>query len=332
MSKRWIGLAAILVAAAVLVIFGLRDWHHRQVFPSTEDAYVGGDVTSIASRIPGRLTAVLVAGNQPVTAGQVIARLDTTDYAVALAKERANLAAARAAVALDEARLAAARAEVAAAAAQADLARADRDRFRALADRGSSARRQAEQAEAAWQVARARLEAARRQQAAAEAAVAAGRRRVEKAQTGVHKAKLDLSYCTITAPCAGVVADMQARPGQVVAPGQTLGRIAELTPGHVWIDANFKETQLRRIRPGQPVTFRVDADRSREFHGEVASFSPGTGAAFALLPPENATGNWVKVVQRVPVRIVFDPAELPDCCLRLGLSCEVTVDTRDREE
>ena len=332
MSRRWIGLAAILLAAAVLVIVGLRDWHHRQIFPATDDAYLGGDVTSVAARLPGTLVAVAVSGNQAVSAGQVIARLDTTDYAVALAKQKAALAAAEAAVTLDEARLAAAQAEVDAAAAQLALARADRDRFTALADNGSGSRRDAEQAAAACRVAEARLTAARKQLAAAEAAVTAGRRRVAKARTGVRKAELDLSYCTITAPCDGVVTDLHARPGQVVAPGQTLGRIAQLTPGHVWIDANFKETQLRRIRPGQPATFRIDVDRRRTFTGRVESIAPGSGAAFALLPPENATGNWVKVVQRVPVRIAVDPNELPPACLRLGLSCEVTVDTRDREE
>jgi len=332
MSKRWIGLGAILVVAVVLVIAGVRDWHHRQIFPATDDAYVGGDVTSVASRVPGSLVEVPVQENQIVEAGQVIARLDPRDYQVAVAKQKAALATAEAAVALDEARVASARAQVTAAQAQAELARADRERFTALADRGSTDRRQRDQAVAASKVAEARLTAARKQLVAARAALAVDHSKVTKARTGVRFAELQLGYCTVTAPCAGIVAGKSAQQGQVVAPGQTLCRIAQLTGDHVWIEANFKETQLRRIRPGQPVTFRVDADRSREYRGHVASLAAGSGAAFSLLPPENATGNWVKVVQRLPVRIAVDPQEMPDCCLRLGLSCEVTVDTRERRD
>ena len=165
---------------------------------------------------------------------------------------------------------------------------------------------------------------------AAIAARAVDDREIEKARAGVAAAELQLEHCTIVAPCSGVVAEAPAQPGTVVAAGQPLYRIAQIESGHVWIEANFKEIQLRRIREGQPVRFTVDADDGLEFRGRVESIGAGSGAVFSLLPPENATGNWVKVVQRVPVRIAIDFDSLPPHCRRLGLSSEVEVDTRER--
>ncbi len=332
MSKRWIGLSIIILVAVLLVLAGWRHWRHSVFYPSTDDAYVAGDVTPVASRIPGTLLEVLVTDQQRVRAGEVVARLDPRDIDAAVAREEANLAKARAAVALQRARIAGAEAQVDAAQAQAELAHADLERFTALNERGSTERRSYDQAVAAARVADAQLAAARKALAAARTALAVEEKNVAKAQAALETARLQRGYCTITAPCDGIVADKSAQPGQVVAAGQPLLRIVQLVGDHVWIDANFKETQLRRIRPGQPVTFRVDADDSREFRGHVVGLDAGTGAAFSLLPPENATGNWVKVVQRLPVRIAIDSADVPEHCLRLGLSCEVTVDTSDLEE
>ncbi len=331
MNKRWIGLTIILLVAAALVFVGWHKWQHGQIYPSTDNAYIGADVTAVASRVPGTLLKVEVEEHQIVKAGQPIAQLDPRDFDQAVAKQKANVGAAEAAVALQKAQIAGAEAQLAAARAQLDLARTDRDRFAALEERGSTARRQYDQAVAAAKVAEARVEAARKQLAAAKAGLEAKIKGLEKAHTGLDNALLQRSYCAVTAPCSGVVADKSAMVGQVTAPGQPLCRIVQTTGEHVWIDANFKETQLRRIRVGQPVTFTIDADGSTEFHGHVASLGAGSGAAFSLLPPENATGNWIKVVQRLPVRITLDD-DAPARLLKIGLSCEVTVDTSGLEE
>ncbi len=329
MNRKWLTLSAIVLATVVLVILGVRSWRHGRIHPSTDNAYIGGDVTTVSSRVAGTIVRVAVAEHQRVRSGDLVAELDPRDFDQALARERASLAAAQAALDLQRARIEGARARLEAARAQADLARADLERFRSLEEKGSTARRRYEQARAAARVARAQVEAARRALAAEEAALAVERTRVDRARAAVESAELRRSYCTIVAPCDGVVANKSALPGQVVAPGQPLCRIAQLDPAHVWVDANFKETQLERVRVGQPARIRIDAGGDREYRGHVASLDAGTGAAFSLLPPENATGNWVKVVQRLPVRIRFDEA-VPENVLRLGLSCHVTVDTRGR--
>ena len=146
-------------------------------------------------------------------------------------------------------------------------------------------------------------------------------------ETRIATAELTRSHCTIVAPVDGIVSRKSAQPGQVVAPGQPLAAVVPLEGEHIWVEANFKETELRRIRVVLPATFHTDVDSGREYRGWVDSLSAGTGAAFPLLPPENATGNWVKVVQRLPVRIAIDPASNADRSLRLGLSVHVEVDT-----
>ena len=331
MSKRWLGLAIILVFSAALVLLGWRHWEHGQLYPATENAYINADVTPVASRVPGMLLQVNVSNDQFVRQGTVIAQLDPRDFDQAVAKQQATVATAEAAISLQEARIAGAEAQVTAADAQTRLAQTDLKRFTALDERGSAARRQYDQAVAASAVAEAQLAAAGKSLLAARAGLTAEQATLTKAHTGLDNAVLQRSYCTIVAPCDGVVADKFAAVGQVVAPGQPLCRLAQLNGEHVWIEANFKETQLKRIRVGQPATIRIDADDEHEFKGHVASLSAGSGAAFSLLPPENATGNWIKVVQRLPVRIILDE-EVPARLLRLGLSCEVKVDTNGPEQ
>jgi Multidrug resistance efflux pump len=183
---------------------------------------------------------------------------------------------------------------------------------------------------AAEKVARARHQAALKALAGARAALKTARRAVHEAEVALAMARLKRSYCTVRTPIAGFVSKKTAHVGQVVAPGQPLCAVVPLAGRHLWIEANFKETQLARIRPGQPVRFHTDVDPGREYRGVVESLSAGTGAAFSLLPPENATGNWVKIVQRLPVRIAVLPGSNRDHSLRLGLSVHVTVDTTGR--
>ncbi|PJA73369.1 hypothetical protein CO151_13470 [bacterium CG_4_9_14_3_um_filter_65_15] len=331
MNKRWIGLSIILIVAAVLVLLGWLKWEHGKIFPSTDNAYIGADVTAVSSRVPGTLLLVAAQENHSVQEGEVIAELDPRDFDQDVAKQEAAVGAAQADVALQEALIAGARAQVAAAEAQLRLAQSDRERYAALDESGSTARRQYDQAIAAASVAEAGLDAARKQLTATRAGLEAQQKALAKANTGLDNARLQRSYCTITAPCSGVITDKGAMTGQVVAPGQPLCRIVQTNGAHAWIDANFKETQLRRIRIGQPVTLTIDADGQGEYRGHVASLGAGSGAAFSLLPPENATGNWIKVVQRLPVRIALDET-IPERLLKIGLSCAVTVDTSDLED
>lgn len=332
MRRRTIGLFGIIAFAVVVVFLGWRHWHHGKIFPSTDNAYVGGDVSTIASRVPGTLQDVLVQENQQVSAGQVLFRLDPRDYDQAVAESDARVAKAKATLVLDDAGVAKARADIAAAASEHELSNADRQRYAELSARGSVPQHRYSEVKTGAEVAQARLEAARKGLEAAKAMLEVSRRELQKAQAEHDTAVLKRSYCTIVAPCAGMLADKSAQSGQVVAVGQPLCQIVPLDAGHLWVDANFKETQLHRIRPGEVAAIRIDSDKGYELKGKVAAISAGTGAAFSLLPPENASGNWVKVVQRLPVRITLDESSLKGRRLRLGLSAVVTVDTREFTE
>lgn len=331
MSRRALGLVAILLVAAVLILLGWFQWRHRQIHPSTDNAYIQGDVVTISSQVPGRLVEVRVAANDVVQEGDVIARIDPRDFEQALVRAQAKAAKAESALALRDAEIARAQAQAEAAKAEASLRKSDLQRFTELDRKGSAARRSYDEAVAADRVARAQVKSAEKTLVAARAGRAVDERELDSARAGVAAAKLQLEHCTIASPCSGVVAEAPAQGGAVVAPGQPLARVARLENGHVWIEANFKETQLQRIRPGQSARVRVDTDQDFEFEGRVESLGAGSGAVFSLLPPENATGNWVKVVQRVPVRIAIDFDRLPESCRRLGLSCDVEVDTRSGE-
>jgi membrane fusion protein (multidrug efflux system) len=328
MNRKWIGLVVIFAAAVALVVAGYFHLRHGRIYPSTDDAYVGGTVVPVASRVPGTLVEVPVAENDHVEAGQVIAQLDPRDFDEAVARAQAQLARAQAQLAQDEAQIARAEAEIEVARSQADLARLDRDRYASLQKKGSTPERQAEQARTAAAVAEAQLAAAEKALVAVRAKLSADEKDVARYQAELSNAQLQRSYCTITAPCAGMIADKSAQAGQVVVPAQPLCRVVPLSGTDIWIDANFKESQLHRIRAGQPVTIEVDAIENHEFRGTVSALSAGTGAAFALLPPENASGNWVKIVQRLPVRVMLADGDEQLKRLRLGLSTRVTVDTR----
>ncbi len=326
-KKKWIGLGVIVVVVLGLVAFAYLHWHHGKIYPSTDNAYVHGDVYPVASRVQGTVLAAPIQDDVWIEEGGLVAHLDPRDFEQAVTEAEADLAKARAALELGTARIAAAEAQVAVARSQADLARSDRRRYTELQQKGSVAERQAEQATTSAAVADDQVTAARKQLQALKAEQERNRKEVARMEARLELARLRLSYTTIAAPAAGVVADKSVQPGQVVAPGQPLCRVAALAPGHVWIEANFKETQLERIRPGQPATVTVDAHGSRDYRGRVASLNAGTGAAFSLLPPQNATGNWVKIVQRLPVRIDLDVSAEATRELKLGYSCHVTVDT-----
>jgi len=325
--KKWISLAVIVLALAAATVFGYRYWQNAKVHPSTEDAYVSGDVFSISSLIPGRLLTVEVTENQQVTKGQVIATIDPRDYDAQVQQASAALEEARSALATNRAQIAQARAKVDADASKLALARLNLQRFSELYKRNSVPKQRYDDTVTAEQVAAADAVASTKALAAVEANLAVAQQRIKVQETRLAGAELTRSHCTVASPIDGVVSRKSGQPGQVVAPGQPLCAVVPLQGGHIWVEANFKETDLRRIRIGLPATFHTDVNPAREYHGWVESLSAGTGAAFSLLPPENATGNWVKIVQRLPVRIAIDPAANADRSLRLGLSVHLVVDT-----
>lgn len=327
-KKKWVALAFLGIFAVAAALFGYVRWRHAQWHVETEDAYVRGHIYSVAPRIPGTLLTLDVLENQEVKEGQPVATLDPRDYDAAIVKAEASLGEATADVAVKEANIAQTKAQIAAARSQLGLAMADRVRIGALYERQSIPKQKFDQAVTAEAVAKAQLATVEKSVSFRSAELGVSRMKVGTSQAQLEQARLQRSYCAIVSPVAGVVSRKWAEPGNVVAPGQPLFAVVPLDLKDIWVEANFKETQLQHVRPGQPCTLEADIDKGKEYQGTVDSISAGTGAAFSLLPPENATGNWVKVVQRVPVKIKISPGSDPGHKLRMGLSVKVAIDTR----
>lgn len=325
--------------------YGWHWWTVGRFLETTENAYLQADKVSVAPRIAGYVAAVLVGDNQPVKAGDVVARLDDREYRVMLKqaeadveKSRAQVLGTAAAILQQQAQVESSRAEVENSDAALDFANKEYTRYQNLLQTGSGTAQRQQQADADLRQKRAAhdktiasLEAARKQVESLRALEASTRAGLEGAQAKVEQARLNLSYTTITASIDGVVGDRSLRVGQFVSAGTGLLTVVPMGRD-IYLVANFKETQTGRMDEGQHVTFTVDALGEHEFEGRIESFSPGTGAQFALLPPENATGNFTKVVQRVPVRIALDARDPLIARLRPGLSAEATVHTHDPVE
>jgi len=299
-------------------------------YESTDDAFIEADVTPIAPQVAGRVARLFVNDNQPVHKGDVLFAIDPSDFQAALDQARANLAAAqsrleqsRAQFTVDQAKVEQEKANVIAAAAEAKRAAADLKRYQAVGNLGVSdsqldlAATQARSSDAAVDAARNKELAAEAQAALDQASIQTAAAEVQKNAAMVRQAELNLSYTQVQAPEAGYVTHRTVEAGSYVQPGQAL---LAIVPNDVWVIANFKETQLAHMRPGQPVELKVDAYPGIKFQGRVDSIQSGSGARFSLLPPENASGNYVKVVQRVPVKIALDPGQNQDRRLRLGMS------------
>jgi len=326
-----IGLFLLLAAGAA----GFLYWDDARRFETTDDAFIAARQFSVAPKVPGYVTAVPVTDNQHVAMGDVIARIDDRDYRVALAQAEAQVAAAKAGIEdidaqtdVQHAQVQANEAQAAEAQAKLVYARQQASRYGTLTKEGWSSRQTGElataelyQQEAAVSTAQANLAVARRQFEALKAQRSSAVARLQQAQAQRDQAKLNLSYTTVTAAQAGRVVQLGAAVGEYAQAGTALSMFV---PDEIWVTANFKETELDAMRPGQPVTLEIDAYPERTIHGHVASVQPGSGTAFSLLPAENATGNYVKIVQRVPVKIVIDnpPA---DVALGPGMSVLPTV-------
>ena len=334
----------LLIAAAVILIggaiWGFRWWTVGRFFQSTDDAYLQADSMTVAPKVSGYVAEVFVTDNQSVTEGEPLVRLDNRQYEAMLEQANASIAARKADIERAEAELLQQQASIVQARAQVVGAKAaeahtiaEVQRYEPLVSTGAESgekladlRNAKDQASARFAADSAALEAAERQPASTRAQIDQARAQLQAAQATSRQAQLDLGDTTVRSTLAGRVGDRAVRVGQFAQPGTRLMTIVPMQD--IYLTANFKETQIGRMRAGQPATIKVDALPGMELRGAVASFSPGTGAQFALLPPQNATGNFTKIVQRVPVRIRIDANEQTRPLLLPGLSVTVSVDTR----
>jgi len=337
-------MAVLLGALAFGGYEGFHWWTEGRFMVSTDDAYVQADITILSAKVSGYVSSVAVTNNQSVKAGDLIAKIDDGDYRFAWQSAKDKLATQESAIErigrqIEAGRASVAQAEAQIAAAQAQLERAESDyaRQQQLARSDYTSRASLENAKATRDSAQANVRSAQAALAAAEANVEVlaaqqneARRVAVELQTSVEKAERDLSFTEIRAPTDGVIGNKAVEVGTFVQPGARLAALVPLTSVHV--DANFKETQIAALKVGQKVKIEVDAFPDADIVGTVESVSPASGAVFSLLPPENATGNFTRIVQRVPVRVSVSPEVAQQGLLRPGLSVVVDVDTRSAAE
>lgn len=344
-SMRWLRQHLILTlavpaAAAMVVAVSAYYWSYARFIVSTNDAYVQADSTLVAPRVSGYVAQVLVEDHQTVKSGQVLARLDERDFRAAWDQTRADVQASEAEIGDLQAQLAEqhainarARASVAASQAALDLANINRDRYRKMAGIGFGSQQQSQEADAHARERtadlardRAALSSAEGQVRVLQAKIVQAQALIERSQAIERRAALELGYTTIVAPIDGVVAARTIRVGQYAQAGTQL---MALVPLHdVYVTANFKETQLTHVHAGEPVRLRVDTFPGVHLQACVESLAPASGLEFSLLPPDNATGNFTKIVQRIPVRIRLDSHDPLIGRLRPGMSVEASIDTR----
>lgn len=339
MVRRAALMLALLAGTAAIAYYGHDYWTNGRYLETTDDAYVKADSTIVAPKISGYIAKVLVGDNEKVKAGQTLAKIDDRDFKAALDQASADVAAGEASVRNIDAQLELQQpiieqstADVAAADANLKFAQEERARYDDLMKSGSGTIQRAQQTDAALRASNAQLQHAKSGLVAAQRKVdvlttqrAQAAAQLERAHAVAQQAALNLSYTEITAPVDGTVGARSLRVGQFVQAGTQLMAVVPLDA--VYVVANFKETQLTHVRSGQPVELRIDSFRSQTLHGHVDSLSPASGLEFALLPPDNATGNFTKIVQRVPVKIVLDDRSLTGL-LRPGMSAVPTVDTK----
>lgn len=328
----------ILIAAAVIAAIVINRPEASASSQSTDDAYIRADITSVAPQVAGLVTHVLVEENETVKAGQLLARIDDRDYELAVRSAKATLASAQASADALKAQATVQQSVIHQASATLDadqanlkLARADFNRYSSLAADGSGTIQARQQAQARLRVQEAQHEKNRAihqaeterliiLQADLQRAAAA----VEQAKAAVAQAELNLSYTHIVAPISGVIGHKNVRVGNFAKIGEALVTVVPLAD--IYVEANFRETQLAKMRAGQPVTLTVDALPGQTFSGKVQSVGPASGVSYSAIAPHNATGNFTKIVQRLPVRIALDPDQENTSLLRVGMSVQPKVD------
>jgi membrane fusion protein, multidrug efflux system len=327
-------IAAIVIA---LVIGAIVWWISASHYVSTDDAFIDARTVTISAQLNAQVVDVPVTDNQFVKAGTVLVRLDPSDFQAAadqgaaqVDQAQANIANLDAQIAAQQARIEQANKQVTQAQAALTFAQQENERYERLVKAGSVTVEQAQQyhsnflqAQATYAAAQANATATEKQLPVLQSQALQAKAQLEQQRAGLEQAKTNLGRTQITAPVDGYVAQLTAAKGQYAAAGQAL---MMFVPRHVWVTANFKETELAELRPGQPVDIAVDAFPKRTFKGHIDSVQAGSGTAFSLLPAQNATGNYVKIVQRVPVKIVFD--RQPDVLLGPGMSVVPSVRVR----
>ena len=321
----------LLIAPIILIVGALAFYLHGGRYETTDNAYLQSGLVSVSPNVAGRVIAIEVRNNQRVRKGDVLFRLDPAPYQAAVAEAAAQLAAARTEIGSLRANYAQGTSELAAAQTRVRFAEREAARQKELVGEGISSQAQYDQAQLAAQTARQAIQTAQQQNASVQAqltgnvnAPVARQPGVQRAQAALDRAQLNMSYTVIRAAQDGVVAKVdQLQIGDYVTASKP---VFSLAGTRIWVEANFKENQLRYMRLGQPATIKIDAFPDLDLTARLTSFSPGTGNSFSVLPAENATGNWVKVVQRLPVELTLDriPTDVP---LHAGLSVEVDVDT-----
>ena len=324
LRQHWLVAAVAACLLLVTVIGGLAYWLSVRDYESTDDAFVAARSFSIAPKVGGYITDVPVTDNQHVNAGDLLAKVDDRDYRIAVDQAKAQVAVAEANIENIQAQVDSQQEQIKQAQAQVDQAQAQlvfaqqqEARAKDLVDKGAGTVQREQQTRSDLQSqqandvrAKAALTAAELGIKTLQAQLDSARAQLQQAQAQLDQANLNLQYTSITAAQSGRVVKLSAAKGTLATAGQSL---AMFVPDDIWIVANYKETQLRDMRPGQPVEITIDAFPGRKLTGHIASVQPGSGTAFSLLPAENATGNYVKVVQRVPVKIIVDhwPDDIP---------------------
>ena len=328
------------VLLVIGVIFGITEWNYYSKHVDTDDAQIDGDISPVVARVGGYVKDINFEENTRVTEGQVLVKLDDNDYKVKLEQAQsgqkgatAGVGVAQSQIIATEANTSTAKANVAAARVKLNLAQKDYDRYANLVKDGSitqqafdQAKASKESAQAAYQAATDQYNAAVKQVGTTQSQLAVSSNVISQRQSDIDFAKLQLSYTDIKAPATGIVSKKNVQKGQLVQAGQSLFSI--VNDGSIYVTANFKETQLEHITPGLKVKVEVDAYPDEDIQGEVYNFSPITGAKGSLLPPDNATGNFVKVVQRVPVKIKITGSKEDIAKLRPGMSVDVSVNIK----
>jgi membrane fusion protein (multidrug efflux system) len=339
-GRKYLVRAGALAALVAGLAYGEHWLSVGRFIETTDDAYVGGDITAIAPHVAGFVSEIEVSDNEQVRRGQLLMRIDNRDFRAALDHAAAAVANRRAVIADFEARSEAQRAAIAQAAAdlsaklaQAKFAHDDNLRYQGLARALAISRQDVQKASAANEIAQSSVAAGQANVTAADqqlrvlaANIEQAKADLAQAEADLRAAQLDLSYTEIRSPIDGFIGNRAVRAGAYVPVGAYL---ISIIPSHgLWVDANFKEDQLAHLKPGQSATIVADVLPGRTFHGHVQSLAPGTGAVFSVIPPENATGNFTKIVQRVPVRIALDASDARLGGLRPGLSITASIDTR----
>ena len=329
-QKRFAALFIIFALLLAGLVAGYFRWRHSSDFVRTENAYVKGDIYMVSFKAPGKVERVEVKENTLVKKGDLVALLEPQDYDINIANARGKLDESLAGVETSSAQISQAASAVNVISSQLELAVIERKRAETLYLKESIPKQKYDQAATSEKVLINQLDAAKKALLTARAGLKVSEEKVKTAQASLESAMLTRSYCELRAPETGYVTKKSVEAGQVIQAGQPICAIVPLSGQSVWIEANYKETQLERVKPGQRALFWSDVDKSAVLEGEVESIAPGTGVVFSLFPPENATGNWVKVVQRVPVRIKIKPGQQKADMLRLGLSVTCVIDTSSK--